>query len=392
MSGSVLDANEMLTELCDRMESDEPIAAKTQAALEISISYLGVENSHLTRIEPETDYWEIIASTDPADGSFPVGRTTELQTTFCRQTVRRDDVIALHDVPDQGWENDIAYETHDLECYLGTPVSVGETSYGTLCFVAENSRDPFSEQELTFVKLLARLLGQELECHQHEVALTQGSQLVDVFSRIVRHNLRNDMTVIRGYVEHLINQLDEPRINQGTLTETIDGVISMAEKAREFEGVIRTEFQMQDVSIPALLQDVTTAVEAEYPETTVSLRIPENVTLYAMPTLETALHELLENAAKHAGNSPVCLVSVDATPERIVISISDDGPGLSNQEQRVLRDEDETQLVHGSGLGLWMVQWIVTSHDGTIDTTVTETGTTVVLSIPRPMTDSYSSH
>jgi len=43
----------------------------------------------------------------------------------------------------------------------------------------------------------------------------------------------------------------------------------------------------------------------------------------------------------------------------------------------------ETPLAHGSGLGLWLAYWIVSSHDGSIDPEITEQGTTMTVTIPR---------
>jgi len=67
--------------------------------------------------------------------------------------------------------------------------------------------------------------------------------------------------------------------------------------------------------------------------------------------------------------------------------VIDNGPGLPDQEQKVLSEGVETPLIHGSGLGLWMVNWIVTTHDGSIDTTVTDEGTTVTVTLPRMRAD-----
>jgi signal transduction histidine kinase len=298
----------------------------------------------------------------------------------------------LHDVPNQGFADDVAYETHDLGCYLGTPITVDGTLYGTVCFVDENPRsDPFRGEELPFVEILARMLGYELEYRQHEVELDRGSRLVDVFSRILRHNLRNDMTVVRGHVSRLLGRMDQQPATEEAITATIDEMISLAEKARELEAIVRTEFEMQELSIPSVLEDSIADLESTYPDATVALEGPEEATLFAMPTLETALHELLENAVKHAGDEPTCEVTVEAAPGRMTITVADDGPGLTDQEQRVLEDEAETPLVHGSGLGLWMVDWIVGGHDGTIEASVTEAGTTITVSIPRPLLDDGSS-
>ena len=386
MTQSLLEADEAVSNLCDLMDRELPATTIAEHAMEIGVSYLGLENGHLTNIATETDHWEIIASTDPSDGSFPVGRVADLQTTFCRHTFQRDGLLALHDVRSQGWEDDIAFETHELGCYLGAPITVDGDQYGTLCFVSESARaDPFSEAERQFVELLVRMLECRLERRQYDFAYTRGSRLVDLFSRILRHNLRNNMTVVRGRIEMLIDEMDDPTLEQEDLTAPINELLSLTEKAREVDAVVRTEFEMEHISIVSLLQDSIAELEEAYPTATFSLDAPADATVFALPTLETALHELLENAAKHAGDDPTCAAAVETEPGRILITISDDGPGLSSQERRVFQDAEETPLVHGSGLGLWMVDWIIRSHDGTIEVSTTERGTTLTVSVPRPL-------
>ncbi|TMT86715.1 GAF domain-containing protein [Haloterrigena sp. H1] len=386
MTQSLLESDEPISNLCDLMDRELPATTIAEQAMEIGASYLGLENGHLTNIATETDHWEIIASTDPSDGSFPVGRVADLQTTFCRHTFQRDGPLELHDIRSQGWEDDIAFETHELGCYLGVPITVDGDQYGTLCFVSESARaEPFSETERQFVELLVRMVECKLERQQYDFAYTRGNKLIDLFSRILRHNLRNNMTVVRGRIEMLTDQLEDPRFDQEDLTAPIDELLTLTEKAREVDTVVRTEFGMENISMVSLLRNAIAELEDTYPAATFSLDAPADATVFALPTIETALYELLENAAKHAGDDPTCIASVKTETERILITISDDGPGLSDQERRVFQNAEETPLVHGSGLGLWMVDWIIRSHSGTVEVSVTERGTSLTVSIPRPL-------
>jgi signal transduction histidine kinase len=78
-----------------------------------------------------------------------------------------------------------------------------------------------------------------------------------------------------------------------------------------------------------------------------------------------ALAELLENAVKHnPGSDPRVEATVREDGEWIDVSITDDGPGIDELERRVVTAGDETALEHGSGLGLWLVNWIVTQYGG----------------------------
>ncbi|QSG07613.1 hypothetical protein [Halapricum desulfuricans] len=114
MGTSEGELEDALIGVADILDSQADFQAKTEEALELGADGLGVEHAHLTRIVPELGYWGVIASTDPSDGAFPVGATADLQETFCRRTIDRDDTVALYDAPNQGWADDPAYETHGV--------------------------------------------------------------------------------------------------------------------------------------------------------------------------------------------------------------------------------------------------------------------------------------
>jgi len=125
---------------------------------------------------------------------------------------------------------------------------------------------------------------------------------------------------------------------------------------------------------------------ADFPDASITLDMSDDVTVAVRPGLERALYELIENAAKHTGADPTVAVSVEAVPNAVRIQIDDDGPGLAKIEQQVLTEGAETPLEHGSGLGLWLAHWIVTSHDGTIEATITDDGTCMSIELPRNTT------
>ncbi|QSG07289.1 GAF domain-containing sensor histidine kinase [Halapricum desulfuricans] len=373
-----------LVGVADILDSQADFQAKTEEALELGADGLGVEHAHLTRIVPELGHWEVIASTDPSDGAFPVGATADLRTTFCRRTIDRDATVALYDAPNQGWADDIAYETHGMKSYVGTPLRLGDRPVGTLCFVDESARDdPFDEAAVAFADWLASTLASELQLQERELALESYDRLVSIFGRILRHNLRNDLTVVRGHIERLIEELDRPH-DPLQLESTLERLIALTEKSKELRRIAEEDSTLVEQSVRAVVEESRAAVESEYPEATISTRIREECQLLAFPTLKTAIQELLENAAKHGGSTPTCTVTVETTAEAVTIEVADDGPGLPEHERLALQGEPGTRLAHSTGVGLWIVWWIVDSHDGTVQTSVTESGTRIALTIPRP--------
>jgi len=374
------------TELYDAIHEAASFEQAARKLLELGEKYIEADNAYISLIDTEIGHCEIPVSTFTADGAFPEDSAPELDETYCRRTVEADAPIALHDAPDQGWENDPAYEKHGLEYYLGTQLSQADSSFGTVCFVGDDARDePFSEAEILFAELISQLLARELEREQHQAEVERHTNLVNVINRVLRHNLRNDMSVIRGRAEIMAEQVPDDA-TEGVLVDKIDDLIQLSEKARELEEVVSRDGERSQTDIVGLVDHVAGEIETVFPAATVAVNAEETVTATVAPTFERAVRELVENAAKHGGDTPAVEVTLSRTPDTVELEITDDGPGLSEQEQEVLTTGVETPLIHGSGLGLWLAHWVVTSHGGTIESTATDAGTTMTVSVPRSPT------
>ncbi|WP_435062865.1 GAF domain-containing sensor histidine kinase [Halobaculum sp. EA56] len=382
MSDTALAAPEAREKLYERVRRDVPFDRKAEDALELGRRYLGVENGHLTRVDRETDHWEALASTDPNDGRFHAGLELDLNETYCRRTVEADGQIALHDAPEQGWADDPAYETHELRCYQGTTLVLDGDPYGTVCFVASDAREEFDDDELLFAELVARLLERELERERHEAELERQTALATVLNRVLRHNLRNDMCVVRGHAQLMAEELEDDSAGEVVL-DHIDGLLELSEKARELDRVVSAEFEYESVDVPTLVEGVVESVAGDYPAASVSVDADGRATADLLPSFERAVEELVENAVKHGGEEPTVAVAVESVPNAVEIRIADDGPGLPDHEAEVLNAGTESPLLHGSGLGLWLVRWIVSGHGGSVEATDTDDGTTMTVSVPR---------
>lgn len=229
-----------------------------------------------------------------------------------------------------------------------------------------------------------------LDTRSASVYIDRQRNLVQVLNRVLRHNLRNDMSVIRGIVTMLLEELDERPDFASSVLEEIDELIDLSEKARQLESIVDLETNEYTIAVEAMLDDVFVNVAATYPAASLQKTVEANATVRSKGSLERALREVIENAVKHGGEEPRVGVTVESRDAEVLIRVHDNGPGLPEQEQSVLKSGTETPLAHGSGLGLWMVYWIVTDHDGTVTAETSEDGTTVCISLPRAGTASDS--
>lgn len=382
-SKASLTAHEARQELYAIMQADATFEEKSNQALDLGERYLQVDNVHLTQIDEETDHWEALFSTDTADGQFPPGLELDLGTTYCRRTIQAESPIALHDASNQGWADDPAFQEHGIHCYHGTTLIIKKEPFGTICFVGEDPREEaFSESETMFAELLTRFLERELEREYAEADLTRQTNLAGVLNRVLRHNLRNDITVVRGLIQQMADERpDDPAME--TVFDRIDELINLGERARELEQIVTSDIKRQPTAVASLVEDVVKTVAEEQPHASLSVEYEQDISAAVRPNFERAVRELLENAIAYSGDNPTVSVTINTVPNAVEIQITDDGPGLPEMEAEVLSTGEETPLSHSSGLGLWMSNWIVTSHEGSVDTTVTDDGTTITLSIPR---------
>jgi K+-sensing histidine kinase KdpD len=105
--------------------------------------------------------------------------------------------------------------------------------------------------------------------------------------------------------------------------------------------------------------------------------------------LEQAFGQLLENAAKYSPAGSVIKVAAYAERDRVALSVTDDGAGLTGEEaqqlgRRAFRGQRHLSIVPGFGLGLWIATAFVKANGGTIDgvSRGPELGTTMSIRLP----------
>ena len=105
---------------------------------------------------------------------------------------------------------------------------------------------------------------------------------------------------------------------------------------------------------------------------------PEIVARVDEEAFQIVVSNLLENAIKYGGTIPEVTVRLFASDGRAVLEVTDNGRGIPEEDlplifDRFFRGGDEmTRTTQGTGLGLHLVEQIVTGHGGTVR--VAETG------------------
>ncbi|RLM53317.1 PAS domain S-box protein [Halobellus sp. Atlit-31R] len=188
---------------------------------------------------------------------------------------------------------------------------------------------------------------------------------ISVLNRALRHNIRNNLSVIQGKLDTVI---DDQRGPEKQVLEDVYGkseeLLSIAENARQVQRLI-DETTVQQHDLDEVIETVAARAQTQYPDATIEVRTSFGaVSVLGTSTLEHALWELVENACVHAGDSPMVSVDVRRSEGTATVTVADDGPGVPEAEYEVIGAGEESTLEHGSGLGLWLVQWVVDMSGG----------------------------
>jgi len=277
--------------------------------------------------------------------------------------------------------------------------------------------------------------------HVDTTRLKRREKQVSVLNRLLRHSVRNDLNLLRGYAHTLRDHDDEEIVAAGTVIDRIaDRWLGLAEKGREIEQ-LSTTASRRTVALQDLLTSAQTAVEQGCSAGVVDIEFAGvDPDLPVSEQWYPAIVELCENGIKHATprtddsgataadvdgpgtgsaagdgsaarstadspetdrrslessatSSTTVTVTVKSGPHPgwLVIAIADEGPGIPPDEQITLQGDTETPLRHGSGLGTWLVRFVVEQFGGRVSVEDHETGGSVVeLHLPIPDADGPS--
>lgn len=194
------------------------------------------------------------------------------------------------------------------------------------------------------------------------------SDHLTVLNRVLRHDIRNEATVIQGRAELLTTDTERNR-HPEMIQKHAENLVDLSEQAQLVDRLIR-QGEPDRVII-----DIRSVIEAHLeqlcPTVEIETSLEAATQVHAHPLIESALGNVLDNAVEH-NDADAPRIRVDTgmiqqgRTQYVEIRIADNGPGIPDEQVAVLERGYETQLEHTEGLGLWLVHWIVSESDGMI--------------------------
>ena len=249
-------------------------------------------------------------------------------------------------------------------------------------FVANSFTDPDGNSVMAGI-------GRDRTRHvEYERTLERQRDNLQVLNQVVRHDIRNDLTVIHGRAGMLAEYVDEPAEDDlQSLIDATDRAIELTRTARDLaESMLQTGTDVETVRLgPHLEAPIETARERfEDALIVVADRIPD-VAVRGNSFLEAVFRNLIQNAVIHNDSEiPRVNIKTKVKAETVTVRVGDNGPGIPDDRKEEIFGKGERGLDSpGTGIGLYLVRTVVDRCGGDVWVEDNEpTGAVFVVELP----------
>ena len=277
--------------------------------------------------------------------------------------------------------------------YLQKPFDTDEIQKVVKRYVDRSKLHSRKKQAQEELQKMTQSLGREVGKTNKLTSLGAAS------SELVR-DLRNPLTIIRGYLDLLNYELKEKsESTSAEMGEYLDQIESNVERCAElvesWRALGRFDFsQMQRLHLPKLMNDCFRDAAA-HSDISFSVQVDGIEDQYEMLgerlQIKRAMQNLIDNAvvAVEQQSSPRIVVLFSMTNNDIDVKVKDNGCGVDTQSLRwIFEPFDNTAAIEkGAGLGLFITKKVIEEHRGTMqfESRVGE-GSIVTVRVPQAHT------
>ncbi len=225
------------------------------------------------------------------------------------------------------------------------------------------------------------------------VRLAEAFERLERFSADMAHELRTPLNNMMGSIEVALTRERDAEFYQELLVSNLEELQRLNRVISALLFLARSRAGTQALQLRALdIGDLAAGVQAFVQpladERDVSIAVQGKAKVLAdAELLQQALANLLLNAVRHSPDGGRIQVNIETREARILICVSDQGPGVSAADRphifdRFYQSKDSPQQVDGSGLGLALVKAIAELHGGRAMLMEAETGACFCLELP----------
>lgn len=209
----------------------------------------------------------------------------------------------------------------------------------------------------------------------------EAEELKSTFISIISHELKTPVSLIKGYAGTL--RREDARWDAATVQDSLAVIEEESDRLAELIENLLDASRLQagglklnllEVPLDALARRLVERFKVQSPRRKIQVDFPADFPPVQADEerLLQVLSNLISNAIKYSPEDGTITLSGRAEPERVSVSVADEGPGLPPEEltrvfDRFYRaDTPVARRAQGAGLGLYLAKAVVEAHGGRI--------------------------
>ena len=339
-----------------------------------------------------------------ADVIFTRGSSQPLRDTLLAEVVQTGQPMYREDMADARYIEEREFVELGLRSRIAAPLMQGPRAIGMISLVRREARS-FGRQEIELVTLLGRLVAsavQNIRAYEAErntvEELRRLSALRADFVSLVSHELRAPIASVVGSAQTLEQRWRELTPEQrdsflaliGSETGRLAGLVGDVLDASRIEAGTFS-YRFADVDLAELVRESVASIALAQDEVAVNADVRDDLPRIRgdRERLQQVLTNLIDNAVKYSPAGEEVRVSAYREDSRVRVDVSDRGPGVPREQQRLIFEKFGRAATPGSpgkpgtGLGLFIARSIAEAHGGSVEVwSAPPQGATFTLTLP----------
>ena len=199
---------------------------------------------------------------------------------------------------------------------------------------------------------------------QAEEALQQANKKLNLLSSITRHDIKNQLMALNGFLELLYGKIQNPACEEyfSRIVQASSGISTMIDFTREYEkiGVAAPVWQKCRTLVDMVSKEVPLG------KVVVKNDLPSGMEVFADPLINRVCYNLMDNAARYGGSITTIRFSIEERDGNSIIVCEDDGDGVPADKKEQIFDRG---FGKNTGMGLYLAREILSITGITIQET-----------------------
>lgn len=200
----------------------------------------------------------------------------------------------------------------------------------------------------------------------------------------ITHEIKNPIAVVKGYLDMFdINNINHSKKYIPIIKDEINRVLILLE---DFLLISKIKINKEEMDLSMLFEDIIDNFNLILKHKNIKLehsKLKEVYILADYDRLKQVLVNLIKNSVESIENNGNIYLKYEIVKNKIIITVKDNGIGMTKEELNSLKEAFYTTKKNGTGLGVYLSNEIILKHNGILEySSIKNKGTIATIKLP----------